>query len=102
MRIGDKQKFTVEEVRLKSMQNLLREIGFQEHLYEDFVEETLQMLHETSVATDNGVGLLAAFNDFSRSQSIITYLKVRTTDIGETNADLFTALDERLDTKVSR
>jgi hypothetical protein len=76
LRIGDKQKFTVEEVRLKSMQNLLRDIGFQEHLYEDFVDETLDLLRETSVATDNAVGLLAAFNDFGRSQSVITYLKV--------------------------
>jgi ubiquitin thioesterase protein OTUB1 len=74
-RTADKEKFTVEEVRLKSMQNLLRDIGLQEHLYEDFVEETLDMLRETANATDNGAGLLEAFNDFSRSQSIITYLK---------------------------
>jgi ubiquitin thioesterase protein OTUB1 len=102
MRIGDKQKFTIEEVRLKSMQNLLREIGFQEHLYEDFVEETLEMLQEASSATDNGVGLLAAFNDFSRSQSIITYLKVRTTDIGDLNSKPVLAFNKCLDSKVSR
>ena len=85
MRIGDKHKFTVEEVRLKSRQNLLPDIGFQEHLYEDFVEETLQILRECAVATDNGAGLLEAFNDFSRSQSIITYLKVLDAEIGVSN-----------------
>jgi ubiquitin thioesterase protein OTUB1 len=76
LRIGDKQKFTAEEARLRSMQNLLRDLGFQEHLYEDFVEDTLELLRETSTATDNGAGLLAVFNDFTRAQSVITYLKV--------------------------
>jgi ubiquitin thioesterase protein OTUB1 len=76
MRIGEKQKFIVEKARLDSMQSLLRDIGFQQHLYEDFVTDTLTILDEVEVATDNGAALLAAFNDFPRSQSIITYLKV--------------------------
>jgi ubiquitin thioesterase protein OTUB1 len=53
------------------------EIGFEEHLYEDFADDTHDMLRQVSVATDRGVGLLQSFNDFGASQSIITYLKVR-------------------------
>jgi ubiquitin thioesterase protein OTUB1 len=74
--VGDSHKFLEEETRLKSLQNILKEVGFQEHLYEDFVDETLSLLKETAEATDEGEALLEAFNDFSRSQSIITFLKV--------------------------
>jgi ubiquitin thioesterase protein OTUB1 len=78
LRIGDRQKFLEEETRLNSLQNTLKDIGFQEHLYEDFVDETLSLLRETAVASDNGAALLQVFNDYSRSQSIITFLKVGT------------------------
>jgi ubiquitin thioesterase protein OTUB1 len=66
----------VEETRLNSLQNILKDIGFQEHLYEDFVDDTLSLLRETAVAADGGAALLQAFNDYSRSQSVITFLKV--------------------------
>lgn len=87
------------------MQNLLRDIGFQEHLYEDFVEETLDLLRDISVANGNGAGLLAVFNDSVRSQSIITYLKVCTPNSASAFCSLLTAcqlaLNKWLDTKAS-
>ncbi|KAF2674955.1 hypothetical protein BT63DRAFT_449942 [Microthyrium microscopicum] len=78
MRTADRVKFLEEETRLKSMQNILKDIGLQQHLYEDFVEDALELLKETASATDEGAALLAAFNDFGRSQSIITFLKLLT------------------------
>jgi len=76
LRIGDSHKFLEEETRLKSMRNILNDAGFQEHLYEDFAEDTIDLLHETTNATDDGAALLQTFNDPNRSMSIITYLKV--------------------------
>jgi ubiquitin thioesterase protein OTUB1 len=75
LRIGDSHKFLEEETRLKSMRNILNDAGFQEHLYEDFAEDTIDLLRETAAATDDGVALLQAFNDSNRAMSIITYLK---------------------------
>jgi ubiquitin thioesterase protein OTUB1 len=77
VRIGDPHKFLVEETRLKSLRNILNDAGFQEHLYEDFAEDTIDLLRETSSAADGGATLLQTFNDTNRSMSVITYLKVR-------------------------
>jgi hypothetical protein len=77
LRIGDSHKFLEEETRLKSMRNILNDAGFQEHLYEDFADDTLNLLRETGSATDGGAALLQTFNDSNRSMSIITYLKAR-------------------------
>jgi hypothetical protein len=77
LRIGDSHKFLEEETRLKSMRNILNDAGFQEHLYEDFAEDTIDLLRETATATDDGAALLQTFNDSNRSMSIITYLKAR-------------------------
>lgn len=74
-RIGDRHKFLEEETRLKSLQNMLRDVGFQEHLYEDFADDCYMLLRETASAS-NSSGLLEAFNDEPRSLSIITFLKV--------------------------
>lgn len=78
MRIGDKRKFAEEETRLKSLDNILNQVGFQEYLYEQFAEETYELLRETAASiglSDGGALLLAAFNDDNRSKSIITYFK---------------------------
>lgn len=77
MRIGDSHKFLEEVTRLKSMHNILNDAGFQEHLYEDFADDTIDLLRETASATDGGAALLQTFNDTNRSMSIITYLKAR-------------------------
>jgi ubiquitin thioesterase protein OTUB1 len=74
--MGNKQKFASEEQRLKSLATLLKDTGLPEHVYEDFLDDTLELLQETGNSTDGGAGLLQVFNDFGRSMSIITYFKV--------------------------
>jgi ubiquitin thioesterase protein OTUB1 len=76
LRTGNRQKFLEEEVRIKSLSNLIKELGFDEMLYEDFVEDTLNLLRLTSRSTDGGARLVATFNDYSESQSVITCFKV--------------------------
>jgi hypothetical protein len=61
------------------MKNLLNAVGFQEHLYEDFADDTYELLRKLaeSFLTMDGAALLQqSFNDASISASIITYLKV--------------------------
>lgn len=68
-----------EETRLKSLNNLLNSLGFQEHLYEDFVESTLDLLRQISASIpnqDDDAALLAAFNDPEISNGIITHFRV--------------------------
>lgn len=83
MRIGNPHKFLEEETRLRSLNNLLNSpvVGFQEDLFEDFVDECLQLLQKTSASVPDVDGnaaanLLASFNDESVSMAIITYFKV--------------------------
>jgi ubiquitin thioesterase protein OTUB1 len=77
LRIGDAHKFLEEETRLKSLCNILNDAGFQEHLYEDFMEDTIDLLRKVSSAADGNAVLLETFNDPNGSMSIITYLKAR-------------------------
>jgi ubiquitin thioesterase protein OTUB1 len=76
LRIGDKQKFLLEEQRLKALTSLLKQTGLPEHVYEEWLEEALDVLRETANATDGGAGLLQVFNDFGCSMNIITFFKV--------------------------
>lgn len=72
-------KILAEESRLKSLNNLLNAVGFQEDLYEDFVDETVSLLRATAASMpchDNGDGLLASFNDAGMSNAIITHFRV--------------------------
>lgn len=69
-----------ESVRLKSYNALLNSVGYDQDLYIDFVQETLDLLEQTaaSVASSDGESkLLASFNDESVSNSIITHFRVR-------------------------
>lgn len=78
--MGDVAKFEVEEARLISMNNLLNLAGHPEDLYIDFAEEAYDLLRKlaASLQVGNGPGLLLeAFNDYSVSMAIITYVKVR-------------------------
>lgn len=79
LRLGDRHKIMAEETRLKSLNNLLNSLGFQEHLYEDFVESTLDLLRQISASIpnqDDDAALLAAFNDPEISNGIITHFRV--------------------------
>ncbi|KAF2003808.1 cysteine proteinase [Amniculicola lignicola CBS 123094] len=81
LRGGDANKLEEEVVRLRSMNNLLNSIGFQEDLYEDFADEVYELLRRLAAslrAMDGTTAalLLEAFNDMGRSMAIITYLKL--------------------------
>ena len=79
LRLGDPMKILAEESRLKSLSNLLNAVGFQEELYEDFVDETISLLRQTAASIpcqDNGAGLLDSFNDAGMSNAIITHFRV--------------------------
>jgi ubiquitin thioesterase protein OTUB1 len=77
VRIGDPHKFLEEETRLKSLCNILNDTGFVEDLYEDFMEDTIELLRKTANAGNASAVavLLETFNDPNGSMSIITYLK---------------------------
>lgn len=81
IRANDVDKFGEEEVRLKSMRNLMNVAGFVEDIYEDFAEEAFELMRELarSMQAMNGAApdiLLRSFNDYDRPMSIITYFKV--------------------------
>ena len=68
-----------EIVRLKSLNNLLNAVGNDPMLYEDFVQETFDLLERTSAdlpCPDDGAMLLASFNDAGITSSIITHFRV--------------------------
>ena len=82
MRVNDVHKFEEEEARLRSMNNLLNMVGFQEHVYIDFVDECFDLLRKLAESLrqmdDTGPDtLLQSFNDMSVSMAVITYFKVR-------------------------
>ena len=71
-----------EIVRLKSLNNLLNAMGNDPVLYEDFVEETFELLERTRVdlpCLDDGAMLLASFNDAEITGAIITHFRVSLT-----------------------
>lgn len=81
LRLGDRDRIAAEEARLKSLNNLLNSVGFQEHLYEDFVDATITLLREISASIpchDDGATLWASFNDPDVSNGIITHFRVST------------------------
>ena len=54
-------------------------VGHQEHLYDDFRDETFELLRDTAAsinAQESEAALLSKFNDESLSSAIITYFKV--------------------------
>jgi ubiquitin thioesterase protein OTUB1 len=80
LRIGDKTRIVGELARLKSLNNLLNQAGFAEHLYEDFVAETIDLLSDLAYSLPppgDDTGLLKAFNDAGISSAIITHFRVR-------------------------
>ena len=76
---GDPVRIQSEIVRLKSLNNLLNAVGNDPMLYDDFVDETLQLLEQTRVdlpCVDDGAMLLASFNDGGITGAIITHFRV--------------------------
>lgn len=81
LRAEDPLRIQSEIARLKSLNNLLNAAGHDPSLYEDFVQETFDLLERTRVdlpCLDDGAMLLASFNDAGITGSIITHFRVST------------------------
>ena len=79
LRAGNAMRIQSEIVRLKSLNNLLNAVGNDPMLYEDFVQETIDLLERTGAdlpCVDDGAMLLASFNDVGVTSSIITHFRV--------------------------
>lgn len=67
--------------RIKSLNTLLDQVGQQEHLYEIFVDATIEIFEQISAAIQNGeqdeAFLVNAFNEEYNSNAIITHFRVR-------------------------
>ena len=76
---GDPNKWLEEETRLRSLSNVLKAAGFSEMLYEDFADETFELLRKVATAAQEGNAedvLLESFGDENSSNYVITHLKV--------------------------
>lgn len=91
IRTGDSARVQAEAVRLKSMNNLLSVLRQDADIYEEFVQETLDLLERTRVDMneDDGRNLLASFNDDGISAAVITHFKLITSAWMKTNAALY-------------
>ncbi|KAI4088036.1 MAG: hypothetical protein LQ344_006351 [Seirophora lacunosa] len=67
--------------RLTSLNNLLDSVGYQRDIYEDFAEETIQLLKHIASTTpnhDDGAALLSSFNDPNVCNGIIMHFRLIT------------------------
>jgi ubiquitin thioesterase protein OTUB1 len=76
-----------EVARLTSLNNLLDSVGYLRDIYEDFTDETLQLLKQTasnlSNSHDGGAALLASFNDAAICNAIIMHFRVSTSSCSQ-------------------
>lgn len=78
-RATSRDRIERESARLKSYNALLNSVGYDQDLYIDFVQETLDLLDRTAASLghhDCEQKLLASFNDEGISNSIITHFRV--------------------------
>jgi ubiquitin thioesterase protein OTUB1 len=77
---GDANKIAVEQARLTSMSNIMTQAGYTAMLFEDFVDETIDLLRQVGSAVSEGRDaielLMEKFNDDNLQLYIITHLRV--------------------------
>ncbi|EEP75670.1 conserved hypothetical protein [Uncinocarpus reesii 1704] len=82
LHLRDPSKVAQETARLKSFNDLLNSVGYQEDLYEMFVDATIDLLADISKAIETGnyddSFLLNAFNEEYNSTSIIQHFRLMT------------------------
>lgn len=69
----------VQIARLTSLNNLLDSVGYQRDIYEDFIDETMQLLKQIASAApdyDGGAALLSSFNDPNVCNGVIMHFRV--------------------------
>ncbi|KAJ6264128.1 Ubiquitin thioesterase [Drechslerella dactyloides] len=94
LRTGDPEVIEHEMARIKSMNSLMDDVGMSEYLYEDFVDETIQLLtiiQEASVLDNpyDDKPLLATFNTEDKSNGIVTHLRLLTSGFLKLNPDAY-------------
>ncbi|KAK6341926.1 hypothetical protein TWF730_001410 [Orbilia blumenaviensis] len=94
LRTGDPKVIEKQREYLKSQNALLDQVGMSDYLYEDFVEETINLLKVIgeSPAIDNPYDdkfLVEAFNKDDTSNAIITHLKLLTSAFMHINPDSY-------------
>ncbi|PGH15276.1 hypothetical protein AJ80_05629 [Polytolypa hystricis UAMH7299] len=82
LKLRDVTKVATELARIKDFNKLLDSVGQQEHLYDLFVDATVELLDKVSEAITTGNEddsfLLEAFNEEYNSSSIITHFRLMT------------------------
>ncbi|KAL8680608.1 MAG: hypothetical protein Q9186_003200 [Xanthomendoza sp. 1 TL-2023] len=81
LQYADPTRVLGEVARLTSLNNLLESVGYPRDIYEDFTDETLQLLRDTANALpshDGGAALLASFNDAGVCNAIIMHFRLIT------------------------
>lgn len=79
IRLGDTNKFYEELARLRSLSNVINLAGFDVDIFEDFANETYDLLKKLPQVLNVGNAedvLLETFNDESVQNYIITHLRV--------------------------
>ena len=90
MRLGSPSKIHGEAARLSSLNNLLDATGQEKYMYEDWVEETIQLLERvaSTPADDTEAVLMEAFNDLEKANSITQHFRVRSLPLSVVQATI--------------
>ena len=77
--MNDAAKIQAEVQRLKSLNNTLDATGQEAYMYEDWVEETLDLLEAAATKSKSEIDtvLLEAFNDLDKANAITQHFRVR-------------------------
>ncbi|SMY29965.1 unnamed protein product [Zymoseptoria tritici ST99CH_1A5] len=88
---GDSNRFAVEQARLTSMNNIMVQAGYNPMLFEDFFDETIDLLRQIGDAVSKGLDaseiLIEKFNDAHLQMYIITHLRTLTAAWMKTRED---------------
>ncbi|KAL8784532.1 MAG: hypothetical protein Q9213_003880 [Squamulea squamosa] len=90
---ADPNRLLGEVARLTSLNNLLDSVGYPCDIYEDFTNETLQLLKQNASnlpnSHDGDASLLASFNDAAICNAIIMHFRLVTSAWMKTHADSY-------------
>ncbi|KAI4264453.1 MAG: hypothetical protein L6R42_000445 [Xanthoria sp. 1 TBL-2021] len=92
LQTADPSRVLGEVARLTSLNNVLDSVGYPRDIYEDFTDETLQLLRGTAASLpvhDDGAALLASFNDSGICNAIIMHFRLVTSAWMKTHADSY-------------
>ncbi|KAI9885051.1 MAG: hypothetical protein M1823_003150 [Watsoniomyces obsoletus] len=79
--VGDRNRVLEEQTRLRSLNNLLNRAGFEVHLYEDYVDVTLELLGELAglvPSTAAASRVEEKFNDPDVANAVIAHIRLLT------------------------